>query len=86
MANYREASVVFCDTTGMTVLEGKEVCGVKYIGNTNGTATIKHGGSGGDVIYEAAGTASIFEDVHFTSNDGIYIEVTNGAKLYVYLK
>ncbi len=85
MANARAANVLIVDTSAQ--FDGQHrVCGVKYIGNTNGTASIKADSSAGVVVYEADGTADIFEDIRAALNHGMYVTITNGAKLYIYLE
>jgi hypothetical protein len=86
MANHREGNVIFVDTDA-AFTDVRSICGVKYIGNTNGTATIKgSGASGGDVVWQEAGTANIYDQVELRDSEGVYVAVTNGAKVYLYLK
>lgn len=85
MANANKANVLIVDTSAQ--FDGQQrICGVKYIGNTNGTASIKADTTSGTVVYEVDGTADIFEDIKMYLKDGMYVTITNGAKLYIYLE
>ncbi len=86
MANTYAANVIFVDTTAATYSGPKYICAVKYIGNTSGTAAIQKNDVSGKVLWEADGTADITEDIDIFSSGGIYVTVTNGAKVYIYLK
>jgi len=84
MANHRVGNVIFVDTSAdfAGVLHVKAL---KYIGITSGTATIKKTNTSGNVMWQASGTADSQEDVSLRSFNGLRVEVTNGAKVYVYL-
>ncbi len=85
MANAREGSVWYIDTSDTTIPGRVTVCGIKYIGNASGTASIKDTNSSGDLMWEESGTANVFNPVCFTTNNGINITLTNSAKVYIYL-
>lgn len=85
MANYRRGNVLFVDTTDSFFSDVRNVKAVKYIGNTNGTANIKCATTG-SILWQADGTADLFEEVCIRNNVGIEVEVTNGATVFVYLK
>lgn len=86
MANAKEGNVIYVDTDDTTLASAKYVEAIKYIGNTSGTATIKAGTSSGDLMWEESGTANVFNEVCIHSPDGLHVAVTNGAKVYIYLK
>lgn len=86
MANYRTANVIFVDTTAATHTGPLKICGIKYIGNTSGTLQIQSQNVSGAVLWEARGTADVFEDAEIYASDGIYVALTNGAKVYIYLE
>lgn len=85
MANYRRGNVIFVDTTNSFFTDARNVKAVKYIGNTSGTANIKCASSG-SILWQADGTADIFEEVCIRNSSGIEVEVTNSATVFVYLK
>ncbi len=86
MANAQEGNVIFIDTTAATYSGAKYIEAIKYIGNTSGTATIQAGGSSGVTLWQESGTANVFNQVCIHSPDGLYIVVTNSAKVYIYLR
>lgn len=86
MANHYAANVIFVDTTAATYSGPKRICAVKYIGNTGGTAAIQKNDVNGKILWEADGTADITEDIDIFASGGIYVTVTNSAKVYIYLK
>ena len=86
MANHRSANVIFVDTSAAFTIPAT-ICSVKYIGNTSGTAAIRADASAsGSILWEESGTANLFNEVEIRDNVGIYVEVSNGAKVYVYLE
>jgi hypothetical protein len=86
MANSYTGNVQFVDTTGTTLAFISNVCGVKYIGNASGTATIKAGSTSGAVVWEESGASNVFNQVDFRCSDGLYVTLTNGAKIYIYFE
>lgn len=86
MANARSANVIFVDTTAATYTGPLKICGIKYIGNTSGTLQIQSGSVSGTVLWEARGTSDSFEEAEIYASDGIYVALTNGAKVYIYLE
>lgn len=83
MANTKESTVIFVDTTS-TVLKGPiRVEAIKYIGNASGTATIV---SGSAKMWEARGTADVTDKVGFFAPNDLTVSVTNGATVYIYIK
>jgi len=61
---------------------------IKYIGASNGTALITAGtASGGVSLWEQAGTANWSDsEISIKNGRGVYITITNAAKVYIYLK
>lgn len=87
MANSRVNNVIFVDTTGYTFSGPLYIESIKFIGATGATAAITAGTSGtGAPLYEAAGTASVAEEVCIAAKDGLHVAVASGAKLYIYLE
>lgn len=86
MANSYSANVIFVDTTDASYSGPKYICAVKYLGNTSGTATIKKKDTNGKVLWEADGTADFVDEVEIASPQGIFVQVTNSAKVYIYLR
>jgi hypothetical protein len=85
MANYRSANVIFIDTSA-AFTDYKKIVGVKYIGNASGTASIKsNGSSSGDILWEESGASNVFNQVEIRDSRGVYVTVTNSAKVYLYL-
>lgn len=87
MANTFSANVIKCDTSAAFTY-AKNICGIKYIGETNGTATVKGGGtSSGDLLWEEEGTANVFDsNLEIRDSNGVYVTIANGAVVYLYLK
>jgi hypothetical protein len=85
MANYRKNNVLVVDTSAE--FDGKFViAAINYIGAASGTASIKDDVTGGSVLWEEAGTANVHNQVNIEGHNGIYVTVTNSAKVYIYLK
>jgi hypothetical protein len=88
MANVRESNVIFVDTDA-GFAGPLTICSIKYIGNASGTAVVTFGssGAGGDPLWQDSGTANLpVEEVGVYCPDGFYVDVANGAKLYIYLE
>lgn len=87
MANHRQGNVIFVDTTAATFVEARNICAVKYIGNTNGTLQIQDADSGGAVLWKESGSSNIFNgELEIRAKDGVYVALTNGASAFIYLK
>lgn len=87
MANAKTENVIFCDTSTTTYSGPQKIKSIKYIGNASGTATIKNGSTAGDVIWEESGASNVWNpDVGLRAMNGIYVTLTNSAKLYIYLE
>ena len=87
MANYMRENVIFVDTDGYTKPGNTIIDSVFYKGNTSGEIKIRQGtASNGAVLYENDGTDDDHFDTCIRSKDGIYVEVANGASIYIYLK
>lgn len=84
MANKREGNVLRVDTTSSSFPESVQICGIKYIGAVGGTATIL-GLNTSDELWQEAGTSNIFDNVKIVAQDGITVNVTNGAIVYIYI-
>lgn len=83
MANHRQANVIFCDTD--ETFEGvRQVMTVRYIGAASGTAVIKDSDSS-ENLWEASGTEDDSDFVQISNSHDLRVEVTNGAKVYLYL-
>jgi hypothetical protein len=87
MANARTGNVIFVDADNTAVTEALSIKSIKYIGAASGTATIKLGGTSGSVIWEESGSANVWNpNVEIYAREGIYVDLTNSAKIYIYLK
>ena len=88
MANTRSGNVIYVDTTGYTLDQSVEICSVKYIGNTSGTAVITSGTSGsGSKLWEESGASNqAAEEIEARADSGFHVAITNGAKVYIYLE
>jgi hypothetical protein len=85
MANTRAGNVILVDTSA-TFSDIRSVKSIKYIGNTNGTATLKKTDTNGNALWQESGTANIHDaNVCIKCPTGIRVEVTNSAKVYLYL-
>lgn len=86
MANYTAENVVFVDTDGY-VNEGQiQIQSLFYKGNTNGDIKIRAGtASDGPILYENGGADDDHFDTLIRSKNGIYVEVSNGAQVFLYL-
>lgn len=86
MANHRQGTVIFVDTSA-GFKEARRIKAIKYIGSSNGTATVTNGtGGSGNALWEESGTSNIFNQVCFNSKEGVHVAVTNGATVYLYLE
>lgn len=87
MANSKTGNVIYVDTTGYTVSQAVTIESVKYIGNTSGTAAITSGTTGsGSPIWQESGTNNLtVEEICARCDSGFHVEVTNSAKVYIYL-
>jgi hypothetical protein len=87
MANTREGNVIFVDTDDSTFSGPLYIESVKYIGNTSGTANIKDTNDSGDVFWEESGANNTYnQGLNIRAVGGIFVNVTNSAKVYIYLK
>lgn len=85
MSNTTTGNVYRIDTTN-TVLSGlRRICAIKYVGAASGTATIKNA-AGDQTIWEHAGNVIAFEEVKLRLVEGIEVEVTNSAVVYLYVE
>jgi hypothetical protein len=87
MANTIEANVILVDTNA-AFPQAKRIRSIKYIGNASGTAVITGGGSSsGDRVWEESGSTNVYNaNVEIGDGDGVYVTLTNSAKVYLYLK
>lgn len=85
MANARALNVIIVDTSA-TFAINSQVEAIKYIGFTDGTAAIKEQNDSGTQLWEASGTTTFVDQVCIKSPKGLRVNVTNGAKVYLYLK
>lgn len=85
MANYRRGNVIFVDADDSVFLDVRNIKGVKYIGASGASANIKCG-STGSILWQADGTADIFEEVCIRNSTGIEVEVETGATVFLYVK
>lgn len=84
MANSDNGNVYRIDTTNTDLAAVRNVKGIKYVGASSGTATVKAISDSRETIWEHSGDVIVFDDVCIRANDGIEVEVTNGAVVYIY--
>lgn len=84
MANHRQANVVFVDTSA-DFSDIRGTCGIRYVGGAGAAATIKSENSSGDALWEANGDYEAFEEVELRDAKGLRVEVSGGAKVYLYV-
>lgn len=86
MANARRANVIRVDTSA-AFTDVRRVQGIKYVGASTGTAKVRANSvSNGTVLWEHAGDVKVFDEACIKEVEGIYVEVTNNAVVYLYLK
>lgn len=87
MANYYTENVIFVDTDNYSLDANITIQAIKYIGNTNGSIQIRKGTvAGGSVLWEASGDTDENFEGCIRSKQGIFVDVANGASVYIYLK
>lgn len=88
MAAYTQKDNVIRITDDNDTVPGiLNICGIKYIGQTNGSISIKADqSSSGMVLWEESGAANVYNHVSIRSKDGIWVDVANGAVVYLYLE
>lgn len=84
MANTRHGNVIRVDTTDSLFTDARNIEGIKYVGASSGTATIK-GIDGVKTIWVHTGDVIVFDEVCIRTADGVEVEVTNSAVVYLYL-
>ncbi len=85
MANDRSGNTLLVDTSA-DFTGSFRICGIRYIGNASGTAQIKKTDTNGGVLWAASGATDLYEDVKMVCTQGIRVEVTNSAKVYLLLE
>lgn len=86
MANVRARNVIIVDTSAQFT-ENLTILAIKYIGAASGTASVKEETTSGAVLWEESGTSNVHNlSVPIWAPKGIYVTVTNSAKLYIYCK
>lgn len=85
MANSYSGNVIHVDTSAAFDY-ARNISAIKYVGASNGTATIKRESSSGDLLWGAAGSSDLQENVNIRSSKGIYVTLANSAAVYIYLK
>lgn len=86
MANTRAGNVILVDTSA-TFSDVRSVKTIKYIGATSGTAIIKKTDTNGKNLWEESGDSTVYnQDVCIRCATGLRVEVTNNAKVYLYLE
>lgn len=98
MANYRRANVQYVDTSA-TFADIRRICAIKFIGDLGSAANVtplKSDGSEdtGKLIWENGGSQDtqgeplqeLDADIDITAMDGIKVNVSGGAVVYLYLE
>lgn len=86
MANARKANVLYVDTDNYNPTDHLVIKSIKYIGNTSGTANIKHKDDSGQILWEESGATNTFNECRIVCPQGIYVNLTNSAKVIIYLE
>lgn len=85
MANHRADNVEFIDTDNTALDRQIRIRGVKYIGTTAGTITIRTGiTAGGNILWQASGNVETFDNVIIQAQDGIFVDVVSNASVFLY--
>ena len=87
MAGSNNSNVVYCTAT-LAVIGPVFVRSIKYIGSSSGTATVTSGtASGGVSLWAQSGSANWSDhDMNIVNGKGVYVTLSNSAKVYLYLK
>lgn len=85
MANAREGNVIFVDTTA-AFPDAKSICGIKYIGASTSSVTIRGEGASGGIMWAETATTNVFDNVEIRCNDGIHVTIAGTAGAYIYLR
>lgn len=87
MANSRAQNVIFADTTGVLPGPAGIICGIKYIGDTGGSAVLRFDSGSGGRAWEANGDVESFDETYIRNpGQNMHITVAGGAVVYIYLK
>lgn len=86
MSNTYTGNVIKVDTSA-AFAHATRIDSIKYIGATSASAVITgNGASTGGNLWEQGGSATVMDaDVNIRDNQGVYVTVTNGAVVYLYL-
>lgn len=87
LANSRANNVIFVDTDNSTFAGPLAIKSIKYIGAASGTANIKETDDSGDILWVESGASNVYNpDLCIrVGAEGIYVNLTNSASLYLYL-
>lgn len=87
MANYYTENVIFVDTDNYSLDAQVTIQAIKYIGNTDGSIQIRKGTTaGGQILWQETGANNSTFEGCIRSKEGIFVDVANGASVYIYLK
>jgi len=87
MANSRASGVIYVDTNDSDFSGIYNIRGIKYIGQTSGTATITDGtGGSGAGVWDQNGATDAYDDVDIRLTNGFNVALTNSAVIYIYLR
>jgi hypothetical protein len=87
MANHYKENVIFVDTDNADYTNGPlYIKNVTYKGNTSGQIIIRDGGSSGSILWQGDGASDINEQLHLRASNGIWVDVANGASVFIYLR
>lgn len=87
MANTFINNVIRVDTTAAFALNIR-IRSIKYVGDESGTADVRaKAASDGDILWNHTGDVIAHDaNIDIVAKDGVYVTVTNGAVVYLYLE
>lgn len=88
MANSVNANVYFIDTDN-TVLPGPiRIVGIKYIGASTSSASLKAGTTSGSELWRETSSSNVFDEVHIEVQEqaGVHVDITGTAAIFVYVE
>ena len=84
MANSRGNNVLFCDTDNTQYAENIRIKSIKYIGASTSSATIRKKDASGAIVWTEDGSADKVDEVCIVAPQGIWVDITGTAAVYIY--
>jgi hypothetical protein len=86
MANASAENVLYIDTNNTPVPGPLKICGIKYLGAATSSVILRSKDASGAILWSEDGTTDIFEDPEIKASDGIYVNITGPAAVFIYLE